>query len=446
MSDSPRKIALDVLIRVRRDKAYASIVLDSEQRKARLSEPDSGLLTELVYGVLRNRMLLDFYLDHVSKKSITKTEPRVLDILRLGAYQLLFLDRVPDHAAVNETVGMTPRRASGFVNALMRKLIGLRDALPEPTDSDPLDALSITTSHPRWIIDKYAERFGAEGVSALCERNQTPLPYVLRTNGLLTTRDQLIEKLEAEGVQATPAKYAKNGVVVHKLGRALLSDAFAQGLFVVQGEAGQLAVELLDPQPGEKILDTCAAPGIKTIQIAEAVGENGQVIAVDVIRNRLTKVEQNAKLVGATNIRCVTADMTRKPPGRIGQDFDRVLVDAPCSALGELGKYPEARYQREPESIVSLVTIQRQILQTAAKLVGFGKVLVYSTCSLTIDENEDVIRWFLERHPDFTLQNAGEVLGTNRETFITEKGMYLAAPHTTETAGFFAARLVRQKP
>ena len=444
MGDSLRKTALDVLTRIRRDGTFAAEALGAALTEKAFPERDAALATELVYGVLRQRMYLDYVLNGFSRTPFRKLEPVVRDALRLGAYQILFLDRVPAHAAVNEAVGQVPARAKGFANAVLRKVADL-DAAPPVESGDPIERLSIETSHPRWIVERFIERFGQQEARALCEANQQPPPAVLRANTLRMGRDELVAWLKTEGVSAEPARYGADAVVVDRLEAVLRPQRYEKGLYMVQGEASQLAVELLDPKPGEKVLDVCAAPGGKTTHIAARVGPQGRVVATDIARRRLTLVEQNGMLSGAKNIACIVADMTKKPPVRAGGSFDRVLVDAPCSALGELAKNPDARYRKSPEAISTLAKIQRILLERAAGLVRPGGVLVYATCTITGEENEDLIEAFQRQHPEMEPDNAGAVLGDDRAVFIAENGTFLAAPHRTGTGGFFAARFTRKR-
>lgn len=445
MNDNPRKSALRILSRVRRENAFAAETLSDELIRVNLSSVDSSFVSELFYGVLRNLIYLDYWIADYSITLLKKIEPQVRDILRLGMYQLIFMDRVPDHAAVNETVNLAPKRASGFVNAILKQIIRQPPSHENVKADGPIRKLSIQTSHPEWIVRKFTERFGNDGARELCQANQSPPINVIRANTLINSPSELIEYFNTIGIESAPAKYAKNGVVVRNLNKVLKNDVYSQGRFVVQGEASQLCTELLDPKPGERILDMCAAPGGKTTNIAQLVGPKGKVTACDVLPAKLEKVTWNANLLGLKNIVTVTADMTGKPPARIGSRYDRVLVDAPCSGLGELGKNPDARYRKVPENIISLVGIQRLLMQQAAKLVKPGGVLVYSTCTLTIEENEGIIERFCNLFPGFELVSALEILGEDKKIFVTKEGYFLSAPHITGTTGFFAARLVKKK-
>lgn len=440
-----RNRALAALIEIRRKETYANDALYRAIKKGALSSADTALLTQILYGVLRNRLYLEYLVDKHATMPVGKIEPKVLEIILIGAFQLLFLDKVPDHAAVNESVRLAPKRAAGFTNAILRKIAQYEGHPPKINFADPIDTISITTSHPRWIVEKFIERFGIEEAGQVCLANQNPPANVLRVNRLKNSREELIKFLLQYEINAKPANFSSKGVVVPKLEPVLRSEIYKQGRFMVQGEASQLAVEFLRPEPGEKILDACAAPGGKTTDIAEHVGASGSVVACDISGDRLTKVEQNAKLIGTQNIKCMVADLTRKPPTRIGRGFDKVLVDAPCSGLGELAKNPEARYRKHPDSIAELVRIQNILLERTSRLVKPKGCLVYATCSLTLDENEGVVEAFLARHPEYKLEDAKDSLGAGLESFISDQGYFLATPHTTGTSGFFAARMTRMK-
>ena len=445
-NNSPRKLAQIVLVRVRRDEAYASWTLDKELAKNDLDKKDSALATELVYGVLRNKLFLDYAISKVSDKSIKKIEPLVLDAIRIGAYQLLFLDKIPIHAAVDQSVRLVPKRVSGFVNAILRKLSKIKNEPPSIDEDDPVKKLSIETSHPVWIVEKYMERFGFDGTKALCQANQKPLTNMIRANSLRTNKEELISILLDKGIEAKEAEFASMGIEVEKLSPLINPVFLNRGLYMIQGEAPQLVTELLAPKPGDKILDACAAPGTKTTHIAQMMQNDGQIIASDVSQDRLVMVRQNAERLGVKIITSMAADLTRKPPSRMEKNFDGILVDAPCSGLGDLGKNPEARYRKTPESVESIQVIQRLILENVAPLVKPGGTLVYSTCTLTMEENEGAVNSFLKRHPDFMVQNILEILGEKCRLFATDNGHLLASPHITGTGGFFAARLIKRKP
>jgi 16S rRNA (cytosine967-C5)-methyltransferase len=442
MAETPRSVAIDVLTAVRRKGSFAEQAFHRALAKAQLSPQDVALAAELSYGVLRNRMYLDYVIGKFVKKP-GSVEPRVQDVMRLGTYQLLFLDRVPLHAAVNESVKLVPRRATGFTNAVLRKVTVFKDNPPAVDHKDPLEVLSISTSHPRWIIDHLVRRFGVDGTAALCEADQTPPPNVLRANKIRLDREELIAKLHAAGIEARPTQHAKQGVIVERLEPLLRGGWFERGDCVAQGEPGQLVGTLLGSEPGERVLDLCAAPGMKTMQLAAMVGKKGHVVACDVSPGRLQRLERNIKMLGAENVELVEADGTREFPADIERDFDRVLVDAPCSALGELAKHPDARYKKQPEDVAELAFKQKALLENAAGLVKSGGTLVYSTCTLTLEENEQVVEPFLKKHPEFFMAAAGDVLGPTCEAFVTRKGYFLSAPHITGASGFFAARMVK---
>lgn len=445
MRRSARKAAMDALTAIRKSDFHAQQAIDREISAGNLDPRDAALLTELVYGVLRNRIYMDYVLGGFSNTPIDKIEPAVRDALRIGVYQLLFLDRVPKSAAVNESVRCAPKRATGFVNALLRKIAAMEDQSPKVKIKDPAKALSVQTSHPLWIVKNFIEYFGIDQATDLCKRNQRPPFHVLRVNTNKTNRETLIEELNRQGIHSRPAKYASRGVVTDFIEPALGSPLFKKGHFVIQGEGSQLIVELLNPQPGERILDACCAPGGKTTYIAQLVGPKGSVTAVDISASRLTLVRENVILTGNKNVSFHAADMTGEPPDELGTGFDRVLVDAPCSALGELAKNPDARYRRKSSDIAVLAKIQFAILKNAAALTRSGGVLVYSTCTFTKAENAGVVEQFLKEYPQFEMENAGKWMGADRMEFVTEKGEFLATPHKSGTGGFFSVRLRKKR-
>ncbi len=444
-----RSLALRVLQRVEESGAYADLALHAALAKSRLDARDRAFATELVYGTLRFRGRLDFLLAQVTGRPLARLEHGIVQVLRLGAYQLVFCDRVPDAAAVSESVRLAHAaglsRAAGLVNASLRRLARERDTIALPSlAADPLAHLVHSLSFPRWLAERWIAAYGPDDAAALAEAlNATP-PRTLRANRLRIERDALLSELLPRFPVATACRFAPDGVTLGRRGDPAEDPAFQEGRMTVQDEASQLVVELLDPQAGERVLDACAAPGAKATAIAERVGATGEVIALDRNERRLGLVARDAARLGLGNLRVLLADASADViEGLDAAPFDRILVDAPCSGLGALRRNPDARWRVQPEAIAQLAAVQRAILAAASKRLRPGGTLVYSTCTLTPEENDDVVTWLLASAPE--LRRAPETaLPTSLRSLVGADAVLRCWPQHHDTDGFFAARLERR--
>jgi 16S rRNA (cytosine967-C5)-methyltransferase len=442
-------LALRVLQRVEESGAYADLALHAALAKSRLEPRDRAFTTELVYGTLRFRGRLDFLLARVTGRPLARLEHGIVQVLRLGAYQLVFCDRVPDAAAVSESVRLAHAagvgRAAGLVNASLRRLARERDAISLPTlASDAIAHFVDTLSFPRWLAERWIAAYGADAAAALANAlNATP-PRTLRVNRLRIERDALLAELQQRFPLATACRFAPDGVTLGRRGDPAGDPAFQDGQMTVQDEASQLVIELLDPQPGERVLDACAAPGAKATAIAERVGNAGQVIALDRNERRLGLAARDAARLGLGNLRVLLADASATEiDGLDDAPFDRILVDAPCSGLGALRRNPDARWRVQPEAIAQLAAVQRAILGAVSKRLRPGGTLVYSTCTLTPEENDDVVEWLLEQAPELW-RNPASVLPTSLRPLVGSDAVLRCWPQHHDTDGFFAARLERR--
>jgi 16S rRNA (cytosine967-C5)-methyltransferase len=413
------------------------------QVPATMSTVDRGLVTELFYGVLRHRAALDWRLAACSQRHLARLAPPTLTLLRVGAYQLLFLARVPASAAVNETVALTKRLSApadvGFVNAVLRALDRRRHELIVPDLLErPLDHLTAEYSHPVWLVRRWLKRFGVQRTLHLCRANNAIPPMTLRVNTLVTTRERLLDVLRQEGVEAAPCAVSPQGVVIRGT-PPTATRAFAQGWYYVQDEAAQLVGLAVAPRPGERVLDACAAPGGKSIHLAELMGDHGEVVAADVKPDRLGLVTDNCRRMGIKSVRTVAADLTQASDvARLGR-FDRILVDAPCTGLGVLRRHPEAKWHKTEGLIARYAATQRAILDQVAPLLTPGGVLIYSTCSTEREENEEVVSEFLRRHRGWVSDDLRAVLPAAAASLVTPQGYLLTLGNAWDMDGFFAA-------
>jgi 16S rRNA (cytosine967-C5)-methyltransferase len=443
IQSNPRQAAYSVLLRIQKEGCYADQLMDRELSSGRLSGPDRGLFAELVFGVLRRQGTLDHILSGLLTQPLARQEPQVLIFLRLGLYQLLYLDRIPESAAVNESVNLAKQilpRASGLVNAVLRNYLRHKDSVtyPDPAAA-PAASIAARHSHPAWLVKLWFSQIGEAETELLAEASSRQPPLTLRANTLATTREELLERFAANGITAAPCRFSPFGLMVEGRHHIPGLPGFREGLFVVQDEASQLAGILLEPQPGERVLDTCAAPGGKATHLAQLMDNRGELLAMDVSGSKLPLIQEAAQRLGITIIRTRMADLLQS--GAFPADaFDRVLLDAPCSGLGVIRRNPEAKWRLTPEDITRLAATQKVMLKNAIRMLRPGGVLLYSTCSTTLEENEAVVGDFLSRHPHCVLENLNQQFPDLRELF-TEEGMFRAWPHRHGMDGFFSARI-----
>ncbi len=444
---APRLVAIRVVERVQRAGAYADLALHHALVQSRMPAADRGLATELVFGTLRWRGRLDYLISNALDRPLEKLEPLVLSALRVGAYQLFFSDRIPATAAVDEAVrcvrALGLERATGLVNAVLRRLAreGETIALPKLED-DPLAHLIHACSLPGWLAERWLEQYGPAEAAELALAMNEPAPVTIRANRARTSRGALLSRLRPSFPEARVCRFAPDGIVLGK-GDAGRDPAFVEGLFSLQDEASQLVVELLDPRPGERILDTCSAPGTKTAAIAERLAGEGHVIALDRHARRLRLVGRGLRRLGLGGVATLERDAT-KPLDDLAQEahFDRILVDAPCSGLGSLRRNPDARWRLRPEDLGELAALQRALLESAAAVLRPGGSLVYSTCTVTPEENEAVVRGFMATRASWRIASREEAPESLRE-LLDDEGMLRTLPHRHDADGFFAVRLVR---
>lgn len=438
-----REAALLTLNACHRQGGWSDGVLKKQLAAAKLDSRDAALATQLCFGVLQNQLLLDFYLSQFSNIALSRMEGKVLQALRLGAYQMLFLDRIPHSAAVNCSVEMTKRlcknpRAAGMVNGILRSVERNLDHLPAIPNTDPVSYLSILYSHPEWLVKEFCMTLGTEeGAKLLAADNHQP-PMTVMVNTLRGTAEQVAQRLTEQRVEVTPHPWLDDCLVLSKTGDLEGLEAFREGLFYVQDPASRLAVEAAEVLPSMRVLDCCAAPGGKSFAAGIAMKNEGELLSCDIHPHKKKLLQAGADRLGLSLLRPMTADGKVFRPEWEGA-FDRVLVDAPCSGLGVIRKKPDIRY-KDPEPLKGLPEVQRAILDNASRYVRPGGILLYSTCTLLPRENEEVVRWFLEGHKDFKVEafTLPGPVGTAADGLVT------LLPHRHGTDGFFICRMRRE--
>lgn len=445
--NTPRTISLEILNKIESRHAYADILLDDAFRRHSLKDADKGLLTELVYGVLRWEKRIDWIIGIFSSIKPVKMERDILNILRLGAYQLLFLDKVPVSAAVNESVKLAKlrgERQGNFVNAVLRVIDRERNNITYPDlAKDPIRHISIKYSHPDWLVRRFIEELGIDGAIKLCQANNEPPPLTIRVNATAISREMLLLRLSESGYKVAFTSFPPAGLILKGAGDIRGIPGFAEGLFTVQDEASQLISFILDPQPGEKVLDACAAPGGKATHIAELMADKGEVVALDMKPQGIKRIEDNAKRLGVKSVKAMVFDVAMPLNFRVGE-FDRILLDAPCSGTGVLRRYPEGKWQKREEDIAELAKRQKALIENVSNYLKPCGVMVYSVCSVMKEEGVGVVVPFLERHPEFILESAAPNIGAAGAALICDRGFFRVYSHTHGMDGFFAARLKRK--
>ncbi|MCQ2560236.1 MAG: 16S rRNA (cytosine(967)-C(5))-methyltransferase RsmB [Clostridia bacterium] len=432
-----RELALRVLKEVEQKQGYANLVLEQalKQIDGEMEQKERALATELTYGTLRRLNSLDWILEQFMSKGLAKQTFWLRNILRLALYQIYYLDKIPDFAAVNEAVQQAKKHANPgaakFVNGVLRNIIRQKDELSFPRQN-PEEFLALEYSHPLWLVRRWIGQFGWEEAETLCRANNQTARLTLRTNTLKINRAGLLKELEKEGWQVQAASYAPEGIIVQKALTPLAElSAFKQGWFQVQSESSMLAALALAPELGSRVLDLAAAPGGKTTHLAQIMQNQGEIWALDIYEHKLALLEANCRRLGISCVHSLLQDATSLP---WKEEFDYILADLPCSGLGVLRHRPEARWYKSEKQIQELTGLQRKILEQAVKALKPGGVLVYSTCTISPEENQEQIAGLLRDYP-FLKE---EVLPLS---WAAEQSQIQLLPHVQGTDGFFIARI-----
>lgn len=441
MFRGPRGLAVKVLNRIDRTDAYLDKLINSELRSGELSDQDKGLLNELVTGVIRWQIKLDWVLNGFYRGNFPKADVNVKNAMRVALYQLMFLERIPHHAAVNEAVEFVKRlrgdRYAGVVNGVLRNIVRHLHEIRYPDRNEALaHHLSVVHSHPIWMVKRWLERYGEEQTEKLLIANNQKPPLTIRINKIKIQPAEFITMLEKEGIEFIPSAYLDYYVILQGAGNLAQLDLFRKGYFSIQDESAGLVGKLLDPQPHERIIDLCSGPGGKSMHLAEMMNNTGEVISVEKYPSRASLVESAAERLGLTNIKIIAEDATQFDTAIA----DRVLVDVPCSGLGVLRKKPDIKLKREASDIQKLTEVQYRLLEKAASLTKPGGVLVYSTCTIEPEENEAIVQRFLESKKHFTLDDPSSFVS---KSFVTPRRTVETYPHLHNMDGSFAARLKR---
>ena len=452
MVDDVRKTALYILsILDKGHKTLDSLLEDVFREKTLFSKKDRALLQSLVYGVLRWRGRLDWIIDYFSKTRPNKIDPKILNILRLGLFQIIYLDRIPVSAAVNTSVEMAKSYAAPwvvrYVNGLLRNAVReYRHVTFPKVNNDPAKALATKKSFPKWIIRRWLDRFGLKETELLCDAINTIPPITVRCNTLKTSREKLVKALDGYAEKIKITNYAPDGVFFFKPKRSIPNiEAFEDGLFAVQDEAAQLVTLLLDPQPGETILDACSGLGGKTGHIAQMMKNSGRLVAMDKNENKLLRLKTEMHRLGVSIVTTWIHDLSNPLNLELFGKFDRIFLDAPCSGLGVLRRNPDIKWRASQQNLANCQKKQALFLDNIAHLVKPSGVLVYAVCSMEPEENESVIKGFLNKHAKFVIEKSPAGLPFNVCPLINSNGYLKTFPHLNNMDGFYSVCMRRKK-
>ena len=441
-----RELALQILYQVNEEGAYANLALDKALFPCTWLDPrDRGFITEIVYGSVKNRGKLDYVLNQFASTKVNKMDKWPRNLLRLALYQILFLDKGPDSAAVNEAVKLAKHygHVDKFVNAVLRNILRGMDGIQWPDKAkDPVQYLMVQYSFPQWMVERFIRQYGLEDAERLCDWYNQPAAMWIRTNTLKTTRAELKQILEKEGLTVSESRHTPEGLKIENAVNLHKLKSFQQGLFTVQDESSMLVALAAEPAPGQRVLDVCSAPGGKTTHMAQLMKNKGTIYACDIHKHRLDLIAENCKRLGISNVELVQQDGT-KLTKRWQEPFDVVLCDVPCSGLGVLGRRADARWAKESEDIAGLCKIQKKILEEAAQLVVPGGTLIYSTCTIAPEENQEMVKAFISEHPEYELDETLTDcwLDVDKE----ETGYVQFLPFIDDMDGFFIARMMRRE-
>ncbi|HHV46186.1 MAG TPA: 16S rRNA (cytosine(967)-C(5))-methyltransferase RsmB [Tissierellia bacterium] len=441
-----REIALKVLMDVHQNGAFSNYSI-SKYLKGREDVKGENLIREIVYGVIENALYLDYIISKLSKVKIEKIDPKILEILRIGVYQMAFMDRIPHRAAVNESVNLAKKYGHkgtvGFTNGILRNFSRNKEELMKIDVKDKLDYLSIKYSHPRWMVERWVKEFSLEFTEELLVSNNSKPMLNIRVNTLKLRRDELKRILSDYGYTVYNTEYASDGLIVEDPVRITETEEFNKGYFTIQDESSMLVAQILSPAENSVVLDLCSAPGGKSTHAGQIMNNKGKIISLDIYEHKLKLVMENAERLGITIIETGIHDAQELNKNMV-EMADYCIVDAPCSGLGIIKRRPEIKWNRKEEDIKDLADMQKKILNNAGKYLKPGGVMVYSTCTIEKAENMDVIQDFLMKNRNFKLSGFENFLCSTRNADTAEKGYVQLFPNVHGTDGFFIARLIKE--
>jgi 16S rRNA (cytosine967-C5)-methyltransferase len=441
-----RNTIVDLLVRIEKDHGFSHLLIDHALRTGQMDKKDEGLLTEIVYGTVQRQLTIDYYLAaFVNPKK--KLDIWVKALLRMSVYQMVFLDKVPDHAIIHEAVEIAKKRGhkgiASFVNGVLRTM--QRKGVPDTNQIvDQNERLAIETSHPNWLVDRWVANYGYPVAKEICETNLKRKAMSVRIQPLKITREEAMKRLNEEGLETKKSMFSPQGIIIEK-GNILKTALFKMGYITIQDQSSMLVAEMLHTAPGMKVLDACSAPGGKVTHIAEKMKDKGQIHAYDLHQKKIKEVNKKASNLQLSIINAQPGDARKLQALHENESFDRILIDAPCSGLGVIRGKPEIKYDKQPADIERLSAIQSDILYRVAPLLKKGGLLIYSTCTVDKQENETVVKQFLADHSNYQMDETffNEIPDDLKSSpGISVQGIQIF-PQTNDTDGFFLTRLIK---
>lgn len=440
-----RQLAFETLLKIEYEEAYSHLLIHHVINRGLLNEKDSRLFTEIVYGTVQRKNTLDYYISHFVTRKIKRKDEWVIPLLRMALYQMIYLEKIPAHAVVFETVQIAKRKGhqgiASLVNGVLRNV--QRQGLPQIDEiRDTIKRFSVKYSHPEWLVSEWIDQYGIETAEKICQTNLKRPQVTARVNIRKTSRSDIVLQLESEGVIAEKSHLSVDGVVI-QAGNLVQTEAFKQGLVTIQDESSMLVGRAVNPQKGETILDCCAAPGGKTTHLAELMNCEGEIVALDIHEHKLNLIQQQVERLQLSNITLHRLDARKARSKFSDESFDRILVDAPCTGFGVIRRKPDIKWKKTENDVAEMRRIQLDILEAVAPLLKKGGTLVYSTCTIERRENEQVIETFLNKHPQFFRdEHLPERLPKKLSPYMKNRqGELQILPHYFSSDGFFIAAL-----
>ncbi|WP_373456885.1 16S rRNA (cytosine(967)-C(5))-methyltransferase RsmB [Paenibacillus sp. MDMC362] len=440
---------MDVLTQVEQEGAYSNLLLNSALQKSSLAKSDAGLATELIYGTISRLNTLDYFLDKFVNKGVQKLQPWVRALLRISLYQVVYLDRIPDHAVVSEAVNLAKRRGhqgiSGMVNGVLRNILRQKESLAIPENMPPAQRISLQHSHPLWLVERWISQYGIETAEAICAANNEPPAVSVRVNTTMISRDDMLKLMSSQNYEAAPSPLSPYGIVVRGAGNMALTDWYRDGMISIQDESSMLVAEAVKPEPGMRVLDCCAAPGGKSAHMGELMKDEGSIVANDIHAHKGKLISDQAGRLGLDSISIVTGDALDLVDRFEPASFDRILLDAPCSGLGVIRRKPDLKWGKSQEDIHEIAALQLRLLESVSTLLRPGGLLVYSTCTIEPLENEGVVSAFLDSHSGFGIaeDGLGDLSRLEGKSLQRGGGIQILPQHY-HSDGFYIARLGRR--
>lgn len=441
-----RDMALKILMEINEEGAYSNISL-KRNLKGYMGKLDENFVREIVYGVLENKLYLDYIIGSFSKTKLNKIEPIILEILRIGVYQIAMLERIPNSAAVNESAKLAKKHSNPgavkFVNGILRNICRKKESLINIDEDNKIDYFSIKYSHPRWLVKRWISEYGVGFTERLCIENNKRPKLNIRTNSTKITREDLKAKFETKGIIVSESKYSIDGLILEKPYRITDTEEYKAGLFTIQDESSMLVSQIMNPTQGSFVIDLCSAPGGKTTHISEKMNNKGRILARDFYDHKIKLVENNSQRLGSTIIETEVFDATILDENLI-ESADYVLIDAPCTGLGMIRRRPEIKWNRVEKDIENITDIQKKILNNGSKYLKSGGVLVYSTCTIEKDENLNLVANFVRNNDNFEFCGFDHLLNSNENMKTAKEGYIEIYPHVHDMDGFFIAKLTKK--